>query len=140
MSIFLKEPEYLFGCLGFATAPFWRRGVVRLGAGLSALATVLAVVLLVVRYSTPGLVGQMMFLVVCAWLFTFGLIRLFWSGAMWLFDQIGDAFTGAMPGLTTPIRYVQLAYWYIFEVVFTLGFLVQLGYALLLPFGFVQHL
>ncbi len=111
-----------------------------MGAGLSALATVLAVVLLVFHYSTPSLIGQMMFLVVCAWLFTFGLFRLFWTGAMWLFDQIGDVFANAVPGLTVPIRYVYLAYWYFFEVFFTLGFLLQLGYALLLPFGVVQPL
>jgi hypothetical protein len=140
MSIFLKEPDYVFGCLGFATTPAWRRGVVRLGAGLSALATVLAVVLLALRYSTPSLIGQMMFLVAGSWLITLGLFRLFWTGAMWLFDQIGDAFTNAAPGLTTPIRCVYLAYWYFFEVFFTLGFLVQLGYALLLPFGLVQPL
>jgi hypothetical protein len=140
MSIFLKEPDYIFGCLGFATAPSWRRGVVRLGFGLSALAAVLAVVLLALPYSSPSLIGEMAFLVVCSWVFTFGLFRLFWSGAMWLFDQIGDAFANAVPGLTTPIRYVYLAYWYFFEVLFTLAFLVQLGYALLLPFGIVPPL
>src|SRR3974390_328445 len=140
MSIFLKEPDYIFGCLGFATAPPWRRGVVRLGAGLSALAAVLAVVQLAFRYSPPSLIGQMMFLVVCAWLITLGFFRLFWTGAMWLFDQIGDTFANSVPGLTTPIRYVYLAYWYFFEVFFTLGFLAQLGYALLLPFGVVRPL
>lgn len=130
----------MFGCLGFVISQSWRRGVVRLGAVLSGLAAVLALALLVLRHSTPSLIGQMIFLVVCAWVFVFVLSRLFWSGMMWVFDQIGDAFTSAIPGLTTPIHYVYLACWYFFEFFFTLGFLFQLGYALLLPFGVVQHL
>jgi hypothetical protein len=108
VSIFLQEPEYLLGCFGFIVARSLRRGVVYFGAVLSALAAVLALALLVFHRSTPMLIGQMLFLEVCAWVFVFALFRLFWSGMMWLFDQIGDVFANAVPGLRTPIHYPLL--------------------------------
>ena len=140
MTIFLREPEYLFGCLGFITVKSLRRGIVLLGAAFSTLAAVLALTLLLLHYSTPTLVGQMIFLVVCAWLFVFGLFRLFFSGTMWIFDQFADLVIDAIPGLTTPMHFLYLCYWIFFEIFFTLGFFYFLVYALLLPFGVVQPL
>jgi hypothetical protein len=140
VTVFLREPEYLFGCLGFIIARTCRRGIISLGAAFSALAAVLALTLLLLHHSTPTLVGQMIFLVVCAWVFVFGLFRLFWTGMMWVFDNIADLFRDAMPGLTKPLNYIYLGYWIFFEIWFTLGFIFLLVYALLLPFGVVQPL
>jgi len=130
----------LFGCLGFIITRAVRRSVILLGASLSALAVVLALTLFLLRHSTPTLIGQMIFLVGCAWVFVFGLFRLFWSGMMWVFDRIADLFKEAMPGLSKPLHYVYLGYWIFFELWFTLGFFIVLVYALLLPFGVVQPL
>jgi len=140
MTIFLREPEYLFGCFGFLTARAVRRGIVWFGMALSALAMIIAPTLLLLHRTTPSLVGQTVFLVICAWLFVFGLMRLFITGAMWLFDQIGDWVSDAIPGLTTPIHFIYLGYWIFFEVFFSLGFLAFLVNTLLLPFGIVQPL
>jgi hypothetical protein len=140
MTIFLREPEYMFGCLGFLTARPVRRGIIWLGVALSALAVSLAPTLLIFHRTTPALVGQAIFLVICAWLFVFGLFRLFITFAMWLLDQIGDWISDAIPGLTTPVHFVYLGYWIFFEVFFGLGFLAFLVNTLLLPFGLVQPL
>jgi len=82
----------------------------------------------------------MIFLVVCAWVFVFGLFRLFWTGMMWVFDNIADLLRDAMPRLTKPLNHIYLGYWIFFEIWFTLGFIFLLVYALLLPFGVVRPL
>src|SRR6476469_4069792 len=69
MTVFLREPEYVFGCLGFLTSRPVRRGVIWLGASLSALAVILAPLLLLLHRTTSTLVGQTLFLVICAWIF-----------------------------------------------------------------------
>jgi hypothetical protein len=140
MTVFLREPEYLFGCLGFLTTRAVRRGIIWFGVALSALAVILAPTLLLFHRTTPSLVGQTFFLVICSRLFVFGLFRLFITGTMWLFDQIGDWVSDAIPGLTTPIHFLYLGYWIFFEIFFSLGFLAFLVNTLLLPFGIVQPL
>jgi len=70
----------------------------------------------------------------------FGLFRLFVTFMMSIFDKIIELFTDAIPGLATPLHYVYLGYWIIFEIFLVLGFLSMLVSALLLPFGFVQPL
>jgi hypothetical protein len=130
----------MFGCLGFLTARPVRRGIIRLGVGLSALSLVLAPLLLLFHRTTPVLVGQAVFLVICAWIFVFGFSRLFITFAMWLYDKFGELVTDAIPGLTTPVHFVYLGYWVFFELVFGLGFLAFLVSTLLLPFGLVEPL
>ena len=140
MKVFLREPEHVFGCLGFLTARKIRHGTIWFGAALSALAVILAPTLLLLHRTTPSLVGQTILLVLCAWFFVFGLMRPFFTGAMWIFDQVGSWVSDAIPGLTTPIRFIYLGYWILFEVFFSLGFLAFLVNTLLLPFGIVQPL
>ena len=140
MTIFLREPEYLFGCLGFLTTRAVRRGIIWISVTLSALAVTVAPALLLFHRSTPSLVGQTIFLVISAWLFVFGLFRLFITVARWIFDQFGDLVSNAIPGLTTPVHYVYLGCWIFYEIFFSLGFLAFLFDALLLPFGIVRPL
>ena len=140
MTIFLQEPEYLLGCLGFMMPRPLRHAIISLGAFFSALAAVLAPAFLLLHYSTPSLIGQMILLMICAWIFMFGLFRLFVTFMMSIFDKIIELFTDAIPGLATPLHYVYLGYWIIFEIFLVLGFLSMLVSALLLPFGFVQPL
>jgi hypothetical protein len=130
----------MFGCLGFLTARPVRRGIIWLGAGLSALSLVLAPLLLLFHRTTPVLVGQAVFLVICAWIFGFGFFRLCMTFAMCLFDKVGELVTDAVPALTTPVHFVYLGYWIFFELVFGLGFLAFLVNTLLLPFGLVEPL
>ena len=135
MTIFLREPEYVFGCLGFLTARKMRRGIIWIGAALSALTVILAPTLLLFHCTTPSLVAQTIFLVFCAWFFVFGLMRLFFTGAMWIFNQVGGWVSDAIPGLTTPIHFIYLGYWIFFEVFCSLGFFAFLVNTLLLIFG-----
>jgi hypothetical protein len=130
----------MFGCLGFLTAKPVRRCIIWLGMALSFLAVVAASLLLLFHHTTPALVGQSIFLVICAWVFVFGLFRLFITFAMWLFDQFGELVSDAIPGLSTSVQFIYLSFWIFYEVFFGLGFLAFLVNALLLPFGMVQPL
>jgi hypothetical protein len=140
MTLFLSEPEYVFGCLGFLTAKPVRRSVIWVGALLSGLTVILGPLLLLFRHTTPPIVGQTMFAVICAWLFVFGAFRLFVTFAMWLFDKFGELITDAIPGLTAPVNFAYRGYWMVFEVFHGLGFLGFLLSALLLLFGLVEPL
>jgi hypothetical protein len=131
MAIFLDEPEYTFRWIGFLTASHVRRLILKLAAALSLGIIAVDLVLLLFRASTLVLIGQSIFLVVCSWIFVFGLFRLFVSLVMAIFEQIADATSARW------FHYLRLGYWMFCEAFLALGFLGLLVCALLLPFGLV---
>ena len=140
MTIFLNEPEYIFRWIGFLTVTHVRRLILKLAAALSVGIIAVDLVLLLFRASTLVLINQSIFLVVCSWVFLFGLFRLFVSLIMVILEQIADAFSEIGPTSARLFHHLRLGYWMFFEAFLALGFLGMLVCALLLPFGLVPSM
>jgi hypothetical protein len=138
MTIFLDEPDYVLGCLGFITAKRVRNFFIKVGIGLSASIALIDAALFLSHRSKPILIGQSVFLMLCAWTFVFCFLRLFVTAFMWLFDRICDFFSEIIPAFEDSIYSLKLYYWKCFDSFLSLGFLGMLIYAMLLPFGFVE--
>jgi len=140
MTLFLQEPEYVFGCLGFVSSKEMRRVIVWVGAGVTALAVTSAPMLLLWHHTTPSRVVQTIIQVLAAWIYVFGVSRVFWTGYMWFWNQVGVWVIKALPRLATEVHQTYLSLWMCFEIFCSLGFLAFLVDTILLPFGIVQPL
>lgn len=137
MAVFLDEPEYVFGCLGFITTSPVRRFVIRVAVALSVIIAAMLLVISVMQGRPPGLTGQTLGLVALSWIGV-GMIRLFFSGIMWLFGKIiFDWLTDAAAGLSKPVHYLRLGYWIFMEASLSLGLILIQVLALLMLFGLV---
>jgi hypothetical protein len=134
MAIFLNEPRYAWGCLGFYTDRLLGRRIAQVGAVISGLAVIAA---LVGRLSatSDSHWAQALFLVVAAWVLIFGLMRLFGTGAMWVFTQVFDWIEEGVPSLASAVHYLRRGYWIVIEVFLSAAFLATLAAAILVGFG-----
>ncbi|MEP4079068.1 hypothetical protein [Haloferula sp.] len=134
MAIFLHEPRYLFGCLGFFTEPQWGRRILVAGAIISAVGFLSAI--------ASGLFGvpeangsESIFLIASAWLLVFGLMRLFCTGAMWIFSIVFDWISEGIPSLSSATYFARRAYWIFMEVFLSTAFLGTLLASILVAAG-----
>ena len=137
MAIFLNEPRYAWGCFGFYTDRSLGRRIVQVGA----LITGLAVIAALVRGLSPvssSLGTQAVFLIVTAWVLIFGLMRLFWTGAMWVFTQVFEWIAEGIPSTASAMHYLRRAYWIMIEVFLSAAFLATLIAAVLVGLGVVS--
>ncbi len=100
MVIFLYQPRYVWGCFGFYTDPLMGKRIVQVAAVLSGLALFAA--LMSIFYPVgSGAWPQAIFLIFTAWVGIFGIMRLFWTGAMWISTQICESIAEAIPSLAS---------------------------------------
>lgn len=85
--------------------------------------------------ASSGLGVQAVFLIVSAWLLIFGLMRLFWTGAMWVFTQVFEWIAEGIPRLASAMHYLRRAYWIVIEVFLSAAFLTTLVAAILVGLG-----
>jgi len=133
MTIFLQEPRYQFGCLGFYTEQLWGRRILFAGVAITlvGLFSAIAAGMLV----DGGHPGESIFLIASAWIIVFGFMRLFWTGAMWVFSQIFDWVSESIPSLSSAMHFLKRAYWVFIEAFLSLAFLVMLVTAIFVAFG-----
>lgn len=137
MAVFLNEPRYEWGCFGFYTNRLLGRRIVRVGAVITGLAVIAALVgWLSDSTSSHGV--QALFLVVSAWVLIFGLMRLFGTGAMWVFTRVFDWIEEGIPSLASAMHCLRRAYWIVIEVFLSTAFLATLAAAILVDFGFLS--
>lgn len=86
--------------------------------------------------ASPG--AAALFLVVSAWVLVFGLMRLFLTGAMWIFTQVFDWIAEGVTGLASAMHYLRRAYWIGFEIFLSTAFLATLVAATLVGFGILS--
>lgn len=134
MAIFLQEPRYQFGYLGFYTEPAWGRRIVIASAVLSAIG-LLAAVGSGLLVSWSGGAAESIFLIGAAWILVFGLMRIFWTGAMWVFSHVVDAISEGIPSLATPMYFLRRAYWIFIESFLSVSLVAILAAAILTAFG-----
>lgn len=134
MAIFLNEPRYALGCFGFYTNRSLGRRIVQVGAIFSGLAF-LAALIGGLSPASSGSGVQAVFLIVSAWLLIFGLMRLFWTGTMWLFTQVFDWIAKGVPSLASAMHFLRRAYWIMIEVFLSAAFLTTLVAAILVGLG-----
>jgi hypothetical protein len=134
MAIFLQEPRYQFGCLGFYTEPAWGRRIVIAGAVISVIG-LLAAVGSGLMVSWSGRAAESIFLIGAAWILVFGLMRIFWTGAMWVFSHVFDAISEGIPSLATPMYFLRRAYWIFIESFLSVSLIAILAAAILIAFG-----
>lgn len=82
---------------------------------------------------SPG--TQAVFLVVSAWVLIFGLMRLFWTGAMWIFTRVFEWIAEELPSLASLMNHLRRAYWIVIEAFLSIAFLATLIAATLVGFG-----
>ncbi len=78
---------------------------------------------------------QMFFLVACAWLVFFGLLRLFVAGAMWIVEVVASALADAVPSLAGALHFLVRALRIFFEGYLIFGFFALIVAAIASPFG-----
>jgi NADH:ubiquinone oxidoreductase subunit 6 (subunit J) len=134
MAIFLNEPRYAWGCFGFYTDRLLGRRIVQVGAIITGLAFI-AVFIGGLSPVNSSLGAQAVFLIVSAWVLIFGLMRLFSTGAMWVFTQVFDRMAEGIPSMASAMHYLRRAYWIVIEVFLSTAFLATLIAAVLVGFG-----
>ena len=134
MAIFLNEPRYAWGCFGFYTDRSLGRRIVRVGALMTGLAFLAAFVGGLSPVSS-SLGAQAVFLIVSAWVLIFGLMRLFWTGAMWVLSQVFEWMAEGIPSTASAMHYLRRAYWIVIEVFLSTAFLATLIAAILVGLG-----
>jgi NADH:ubiquinone oxidoreductase subunit 6 (subunit J) len=105
---------------------------------VGALITGLAVIAALVGGISPvknSLGTQAVFLVISAWVLIFGLMRLFWTGAMWIFTQVFEWIAEGLPSIASLMHHLRRAYWIVIEVFLSTAFLATLIAATLVGFG-----
>lgn len=137
MALFLDEPRYVFGCLGFYTERWAGRRIVQLAVFLTGLAVIAAFVggISPVKAS-PGV--QALFLVASAWALVFGLMRLFVTGVMWVCAQILEELAERLTSLASILHFLRRAYWIGAELFLSTAFLGTLIAASLVGFGLLS--
>jgi hypothetical protein len=137
MAIFLNEPRYAWGCFGFYTDRSLGRRIVQVGAIITGLAAIAALVGGLSPVSS-SLGTQAVFLIVTAWVLIFGLMRLFWTGAMWVLTQVFEWMAEGIPSTASAMHYLRRAYWIMIEVFLSTAFLATLIAAVLVGLGVVS--
>ncbi len=110
MPIFLDSPRYAFGVLGFFTTPAIGRRVYQIGGIASLIILLLAGGIYLAGGHEASVPGQMLFLIVAAWLGIFGFFRLFATGAMWVFAAVASVIEDAVPIFARPLHFLLRAY------------------------------
>jgi hypothetical protein len=134
MALFLDDPRYAFGCLGFYTERLAGRRIVQIAAFITGLAVIAAFVggISPVKAS-PG--SQALFLVISAWVLVSGLMRLLLTGAMWVCTIVFDWIAEGVTSLASAMHYLRRAYWIGTEIFLSTAFLATLITATLVGFG-----
>ena len=88
--------------------------------------------------SSADRAAESVFLIGAAWIIVFGLMRIFWTGAMWVFSHIFDAISEGIPSLATPIHFLRRAYWIFIESFLSISLIGILGAAILAAFGAIS--
>jgi hypothetical protein len=136
MPLFLHEPRYVLGCLGFFTEPQWGRRILICGAVITGVAILAAAL----SWNSPGQNNrglQTLFLVASAWTLVLGMMRLIWTGAMWLFTLIFNWIADAFPATASVMDRLRRAYWIFIEVFVSFAFLSLLIAAILVATGLI---
>lgn len=133
MAIFLHEPRYRFGCLGFYTEPSWGRRILQAGAVITCVGMLTAVAGSV--FLERGNAEESIFLIVAAWILIFVLMRLFWTGTMWVFSLVFEWKSDGVPGLSGAMYFLKRAYWVLGEVFLSVAFLATLVAAVFVAIG-----
>jgi hypothetical protein len=135
MPIFLDSPRYALGVLGFVTTPSFGRRIYQIGGIASLIILLLAGGIYLTGRHDASVPGQMVFLIVAAWLGIFGLFRLFATGAMWVFAAVASVIEDAVPSFARPLHFLLRAYWIFFELFLIAGFFWLIVAASCIPFG-----
>jgi hypothetical protein len=122
MTVFLDQPRYWLGCIGFFTSRYWGTRILWIGAAIS-LVAVLVSAFSWIALDAPRNVAQALFLVVSAWLIVLVLMRLFWTGAMWVFTQVFDWISECIPKSSGTMDFLRRAYWIVIEIFLSIGFI-----------------
>lgn len=135
MPIFLDSPRYELSVFGFVTTPAIGRRVYQIGGIASLILLLLAGGIDLAGRHEASVPGQMLFLIVAAWLGIFGFFRLFATGVMWLFAAVASLIEDAVPTLARPLHFLLHAYWIFFELFLIAGFFWLIFAASSIPFG-----
>jgi len=138
MPIFLDSPRYALGVLGFVTTPAIGRRIYQIGGIASLIIFLLACVIYLTGRNDASVAGQMLFLIVAAWLGIFGLFRLFATGTMWVFAAIASVIEDAVPPFSGALQFLLRAYWIFIELFLIAGFFWLVVAAGCLPFGMLS--
>lgn len=137
MAFFLDEPRYSLGILGFFTEPLWGKRILRAGAAISAVGILGAAISgIELKSDNHGL--QAIFLIASAWLLIFGVMRLFWTGALWILSQVFDWIANGIPSTASALDFIRRTYWVGSEVFLTMSFLSLLVAAVFVGIGYLS--
>jgi hypothetical protein len=135
MPIFLDAPRYELGVLGFVTTPTIGRCILQIGCIASLIILLLASGIYLAGSHEASVPGQMLFLIVAAWLGIFGFFRLYTTGAMRVVAAVASVIEDAVPTFATPLHFLLRAYWIFFELFLIAGFFGLIAAASCVPFG-----
>lgn len=135
MPLFLDSPRYELGILGFFTDPVFGRRLYQCGGIASLVVLLLAAGISLAGGHDSSVPGQMLFLIVAAWLGVFGFFRLFATGAMWALTAVVSRIEDAIPSFAGPLHFLLRAYWIFFELLLTTGFFGLVVAAGSIPFA-----
>ncbi len=136
MALFLKEPRYTLGFLGFFTEPRWGKRILLGGAVISGIG-MLAAIASGISFEPNNRGFQALFLIASAWLLILGVMRFFWTGAMWMFTQVFDWIASAVPSTASSMELLKRVYWILIEVFLSTAFLATLIVAVLVALGYL---
>jgi len=135
--VFLHKPRYIWGCLGFYTTPTVGRRIIQAGVLLTGLGLIAALIGGIAPASSSS-GAQAVFLIASAWVLILGLMRLFWTGAMWIFTQIFEFIASRIPIMSSAAHYLCRGYWIVIEVFLSAAFLYLLVTAILARLGLIS--
>ena len=81
---------------------------------------------------------EAVFLVAAAWIGVFGLMRLFWTAAMWVFSHVFDATSQGVPSLAPAMQSLRRWSWILIEAFLVASFLSMLVASILAACGAIS--
>lgn len=126
--LWLRTPEYLWGCLGFWLRASARRTLFKSSLWLSALILTSSIAVTLAGLAEGSVIGRSVFGVVASWLLIQGLMRLFVTGMLWVVNLMAEWIAGIDSALARLTFFIERMYQIFFEAFLWIAFFgIQVG-------------